>query len=93
MTRDEAKKMIFDEVTAAQGCKIAELVVRLCDQTEEFSRHLIQMVEEMVADQQLVEVEYVLPSMNYRRKSFLLPGGTTVRVFDGEAPDIDNDMG
>jgi len=34
----------------------------------------------LVAEERLIEIEYVLPTMNYRIKSFLLPVGTEIKM-------------
>lgn len=40
---------------------------------------ILALILEMVDEGELVEVDYVLPNLNYRIKSFLLPKGTEVR--------------
>jgi hypothetical protein len=38
------------------------------------------LLEEMVKQKRLIEVEYVLPDMDYRIKSLYFPVGTEIRV-------------
>lgn len=68
-------------VEAAQGIKGAELSARLATefldlQGEEILQHIFHMIE----NGELVEIEYELPAMRYRTKSFILPRGTTINV-------------
>lgn len=42
--------------------------------------NVIDLIDEMVKAGDLVEVEYILPTMNYRVKSFLLPKGTKINM-------------
>ena len=81
------KQAIREIVEARQGCKATELVVFL---TEEHPELLVMLgetpeaIEELVHEGELVEVEYVLPTMDYRVKGFLLPRGSQVVVHDGK---------
>jgi hypothetical protein len=72
----EAKDAIVEAVTAKQGLKATELVVVL--PTSMLIFDIPSMIEALVREGLLVEVEYVLPSMPQRAKSFLLPKGSTV---------------
>ena len=80
MTKEEAKMLIVSVVESCQGCKAMELTSKekLWQVIVEF--HLNELLEELIRDKQLIEVEYILSSMSYRTKSFLLPGGTKVSV-------------
>lgn len=42
--------------------------------------NLMNLLDQMVAAGRIVEVEYVVPSMDYRIKSLYFPAGTTVSV-------------
>lgn len=86
MTIDELKTRIAERVFELQGCKATELyfmeeLVVECRSADADSkaRDLPAIIEEMVSEGKLVEVEYLLPNMNYRIKSFLLPAGTVVK--------------
>lgn len=78
MTRDKAKTLIQETVTNLRGCRRMELIAHdsMGPVIREFD---IDIIDEMVSAGELVEIEYVLPTMNYRVKSFLLPAGTEVR--------------
>ena len=39
-----------------------------------------QLLEELVQAGEIIEVEYILPYMDYRLKSFYLPRGSEVKV-------------
>jgi hypothetical protein len=85
MTKETAKALIVEEVTAMQGCKTLELLAResLRDTFVNSSscESFVESVEELVEEGQLIEVEYTLPNMwPPRIKSFLLPVGTVVHV-------------
>ena len=41
---------------------------------------LPMLLEEMVSEGHIREIEYILPQMDYRTKSFYLPAGTEVTV-------------
>ncbi len=82
MTRDEAKNLIVEVVTELQGAKATVLAMdeRLINLWLEHDAG--DLFDELVADGRVVEVEYVLADMDFRAKSFYLPKGTEVRVYD-----------
>ena len=64
-------------VEAYQGLKSTELVAKL----GEAGFHDVswpEVFEALVKKGRLTEVEYTLPAMPYRVKSFYMPGGTNV---------------
>lgn len=77
MNNEEIKNRLVEIVTEKQGCKatelcaIKELIFGDC-------KPLPELIEELVKEERILEIEYVLPSMNYRIKSFLLPAGTQI---------------
>lgn len=79
MNKQEQKQLIVDTVTSTQGCKATELAAKkdIALNCED----LPELIAELIQEDQLVEVEYVLPNLNYRVKSFLLPAHTKVTVF------------
>lgn len=81
MTKDEAKDLIVQVVTEKQGAKATVLAAE--ERLLAIGYDFPDLVEELVDEDRLVEVEYVLPDMNYRCKSFLLPKGSKVRVKNG----------
>lgn len=44
------------------------------------TNEFLAVVEELIKQGEIVEVEYILPHMPYRIKSFLLPKGTKVII-------------
>jgi len=81
------KKAIKEIVEARQGCKATELVVFIAEERPELLvvlGEVIEAVDELIHEGEIVEVEYILPTMDYRVKSFLLPKGTQIIVHDGK---------
>jgi len=82
------KDEIVRIVTEYQGMKATELVtyIPLTIHTKKdllwvtTTENIIAAINELVKERRLVEVEYVLPNMSYRVKSFLLPAGTQLDV-------------
>jgi hypothetical protein len=77
MTPQEAIRQVV-----SNGKKAVELVtevnILLSETGSEFPTDLPAIIDQMVKDGELVEIEYVLPDMNYRIKSFYLPKGTEI---------------
>lgn len=78
MTREEAKRLVVETVEGLQGCKATELAA--CRELVPLFLEipLVILLEELVREGQLVEIEYVLPALPDRVKSFLLPKGSHV---------------
>jgi len=81
--RSAAKGAICALVEQAQGCKALELIAKLGSEQvwvieEVNSWTAIELIEELVEEGELIEIEYTLPNMSYRVKSFLLPKGTEI---------------
>lgn len=87
MTKDEVKDVLVRRVTEKQGCKATELVADMQVQEAAFSglehdvHDLSGLIEDLVIEHRLIEIEYVLPQIGYRLKSFLLPIDTTFGQF------------
>ncbi len=81
------KERIIEIVTEKQGLKATELAAVLGQDPKVFesSTTITDLILELVRERRLVEVEYVLPHLGYRVKSFLLPAESQVRT---TAPDI-----
>ena len=80
------RQAIVEIVETKQGCKATELVDFIAGTHPELLvvlDDLTDTIEEMVHEGELVEVEYVLPQIEYRAKSYLLPRGTQIIVHDG----------
>lgn len=82
MTRGEAKQLVCGLVTEKQGCKILDLILPYYSHPGAEEHTIDSLVNELVEEDRLIEIEYVLPGMLYRIKSFLLPAGTDVTVND-----------
>lgn len=78
----DLEKLIEDVVTRLAGCKGTELVgeVVAAAPGKIEGAQLLAMLESMVLRKKLVEIEYVLPDMPYRAKSFYLPAGATCTI-------------
>jgi len=79
----EIKDIISRVINSHQGINGVELVIEVMYQAsvtpfpiEEYENALI----ELVTEKEIVEVEYTLPTMDYRVKSWYLPKGTMVEV-------------
>jgi len=70
---------IVEYVNDMQGCKATELAARAAN-LGLTGRTAVDAIDDLVLSGRLVEVEYTLPDMPDRVKSFLLPGGTQVRM-------------
>jgi hypothetical protein len=84
ITKEELKDRIHNIIVSVQGCKATELVTK-------FDREMLKALDtfdlstvltELMHDQKIIEVEYELPEMSWRSKSFFLPFGTEVRIND-----------
>jgi len=84
LTKEEAKKSIVDAIVSNQGCKATQLVVYLeqsgVDLLSRIEQDIPTLVEELVKEGELIEVEYSVPTLNWRAKSFLLPKGSSVTI-------------
>jgi len=83
---DILKQAIINIVLNKQGCKATELPVEIAVEHPELLSQLdnvIEVLDELVEEGNLVEVEYVLPNMNYRIKSVYFPKGTQIVVRNG----------
>jgi hypothetical protein len=83
---DALRKAIVEMVEEEQGIKATELIPQIAIRHPELIIVLNEMpdtLEQLVHEGELVEVEYVLHTMNYKSKSWYLPKGTEVIVRDG----------
>lgn len=85
------KQVLIAAVTENQGCKATELVALVADKMgNDFAHYdFMQALREIVDEGDVEEVEYVLPQMDFRIKSFLLPKNT--QIFLGSSPDDQED--
>ncbi len=66
------------KVESLQGCKAVELMVELTN--EYHPAAWPDVLTEAIAAKKVVEIEYVLPSLDFRVKSFILPIGTEITI-------------
>lgn len=84
MTKEKIKQIIVDLVIDKQGCKALDLI--MSDQFIQAWRELPMnetlddLLDELVKEERLVEVRYVLTSSSHMLKSFLLPADTLVGI-------------
>lgn len=74
------KNAMIQMVEDHQGMKSVDLVVNMINHFPNSRIKFNEWIPELIEKGELVEVEYILPSMDYRVKSFLLPKGTKVRM-------------
>lgn len=72
-------KSILDTVTNHNGCKLTELPVLMYEQGDG-PFDLSDMVDSLIESGDLVAVNYVLPDLPYREKTFLLPKGSLATI-------------
>lgn len=86
MSRELAKQQIANYLRGKQGIKGVELasdpnvVYALAQENESFH----DVTEELVLENKVVEIEYSVPSIPYRLKSFFLPEGSVVHRIRGQ---------
>lgn len=76
MVDEQQAKIVEDIINSENGIKATELATKVAivvDDLPEILNYLMQA-------KRIVEVEFVLPHMEYRVKSFLLPKNTNVRI-------------
>ena len=80
MTKQDAKNILIGKITSLQGIKATQLAAEEEIAVGLASFDVPQLLEELVAEKRLIEIEYSLPDMNWRLKSFYLPVGTKLSV-------------
>lgn len=71
-------QQVLAVIIAKQGCKTTELAAQLAPEVT--AGPLTKSIERLVDSGDLIEIEYTLPTMRWRVKSFLLPGETSLTV-------------
>jgi hypothetical protein len=79
------KDLIKKTVNENQGIKATELAVSvttaLLEEKQEWTQdQFFKALEELVHEREIVEVSYVLPTMDYKVKSIYFPKGTEVSI-------------
>jgi len=81
MSLMQLREWIVGYVTRHQGCKAVQLAADAVGEFPSISSHdILESIGHLVKNGELVEVEYNLPEMPYRVKSFLLPKGTNLYI-------------
>lgn len=101
MTKDEQHQLIIELVSNKPGIKGTELVTEVVSayyKSELVSptgsdETTIESINHLVKKGELVEVEYVLPTMTYRVKSLYFPKGTEILPRTSAAVDYATDEG
>ena len=80
MTKEQVKEAVEKLICDKQGIKAVTLasdpeIYKVLD-----NECFLDIMEELVKEGRVVEIEYSIPSMSYRVKSFYLPGGSVVGV-------------
>jgi hypothetical protein len=78
MNRDEAKQFLVDKIISLQGCKATQLAAdeEVVTKLSMNDIDVPDLLDELVKEGRIIEIEYVLPEMTWRVKSFYLPPGT-----------------
>lgn len=86
---NKMKEAILKIIESQPGIKAVELMVKLTVDAKgkiEYTE-MDHSLKELINDGSIVEVEYILPSMDYRIKSLYFPKGTQVTVKTTEVKD------
>lgn len=78
--REEAKTYLAELINLLQGIKSTELCAREDVVLPLINFEVPPLLEELVEERRITEIEFVLPQLSYRIKSFYLPKGSEVRI-------------
>uniref|UniRef100_A0A6M3L8D9 Uncharacterized protein n=1 Tax=viral metagenome TaxID=1070528 RepID=A0A6M3L8D9_9ZZZZ len=79
----EQKELLKDRILELvnNGIKGTELVVKIISESDVLIHtDVVKVIEELMEQGEMIEIDYVLPSMEYRIKSFYLPKGTSISI-------------
>lgn len=77
----DIKSIIKKTVNNNQGIKATELVLEVMHQSSDMNLDAYEdALMELIKEGEIVEVEYTLPQMDYRVKSWYLPKDTVVII-------------
>lgn len=79
IAKDDLNSKITEFVGKHPGCTAIEMVVGV-GFGENFTLDIPVMLETLINEGSLIEVEYVMPRMEYRVKTLLFPKGTNIVV-------------
>ena len=78
------KTLIRNAIQESYGIKATELISAVLPKCIAIASlpdvDLVSLINEMVTDKEIVELEVILPSCNYRVKSMYFPAGTGISV-------------
>lgn len=77
------REAILKIINSGQGIKGVDLVLKVLTElfpSEFKSGQVLEELTRMVKEGEIIEIEYTLPDMNYRIRSFYLPKGTKLYV-------------
>lgn len=81
MTYEDAKDLVADLINQKTGIKGMELVADRDVRPVILAEHdLSEILDDLVAENRVLCVEYALPPDNSRIKGFYLPAGTQIRL-------------
>lgn len=79
------KERISKIVNDSTGLKSTELAVKVvCEVPDCNTNEVLHLIEELVKEGEIIELEYILPQINYRIKSIYFPKGTDILLKLGE---------
>lgn len=84
--KDAILKCVSDSAPIKGTSLVVEVTITVAKENKDVIQNLsdgegiVNTISDLVKSGDLVEVEYVLPSMDYRAKSMYFPKGTEVRI-------------
>jgi len=82
---NSSESVLISIVNEHQGLKLTELVMHATVAISKLGYRepdLVKVLNGLISEAKLLEIEYVLPDMDYRIKSFILPAGTKVKPLE-----------
>jgi len=77
----EIEDLIIKVVESSQGIKAVDLTIKVISEIiprDINNLDVLGVLQDLVLRGELVEIEYSLPQMSYRTKSFFLPKGSKI---------------
>ena len=78
--KEEIKNEIVQIVSSNNGCKASQLIPALSVESIKSDESILDLVDELISEGRLIGIDYVLSSMPYRTKTFLLPPCDEVQI-------------
>ena len=75
---DEIKESIIRLVKDSTGIKATELIAKLATHDDRYPQDedILELIEQVAVAGDILELEYLVPQMDYRIKSIYFPKGT-----------------